>query len=69
MNDASGTSRLLTLREAAALLSVSERTVWQLGADGQIPQVRIGRAVRYDPADLRRWIEKQKRNSVESAIA
>jgi excisionase family DNA binding protein len=47
---------LLTARQAARALSISERTLWSLTKSGQIPAVRIGRAVRYDPADLRRWI-------------
>ncbi len=47
---------LLTEREAAKALSVCQRTLWQLRSDGHIPCVRIGRAVRYRPADLRAWI-------------
>jgi excisionase family DNA binding protein len=53
-------NRLLTPREAARVLAVSERTLWGLTRSGQIPCVRIGRSVRYDPADLRRWIESRK---------
>jgi excisionase family DNA binding protein len=51
---------LLTARQAARVLSISERTLWSLTKDGQIPAVRIGRAVRYDPEDLRRWINLAK---------
>ena len=47
---------LLTEREAAKALSVCPRTLWQLRQDGDIPCIRIGRAVRYAPADLRAWI-------------
>ena len=51
---------LLTARQAARVLTISARTLWSLTKDGQIPAVRIGRAVRYDPADLRRWIDRAK---------
>lgn len=51
---------LWTCREAAAALSISERTLWKLTNEGDIPCVRIGRAVRYDPADISTWIEAQK---------
>ena len=51
---------LLTVRQAAKVLSVSERTLFTLTQDGQIRAVRFGRSVRYDPADLRRWIESAK---------
>jgi excisionase family DNA binding protein len=51
---------LWTCREAAAALCISERTLWMLTNEGSLPCVRIGRAVRYDPADIRTWIEAQK---------
>jgi hypothetical protein len=34
-----------------------------LTAAGDIPAVRMGRAVRYDIADLDAWIEQNKRTS------
>ena len=46
--------------EAARAMAVSERTLWALTKSGRIPAVRIGRAVRYDPADLRAYIEASK---------
>jgi excisionase family DNA binding protein len=51
---------LLPARDAAAALSISERSLWSLTKAGEIPAIRIGRAVRYDPADLRAWIEARK---------
>jgi excisionase family DNA binding protein len=51
---------LLTARQAAKVLNVCEKTLWTLTKNGDIPAVRIGRAVRYDPADLRAWIERAK---------
>jgi excisionase family DNA binding protein len=54
---------LLTPPEAAKALAVSERTLWSLTQRKEIPCVRIGRAVRYDPADLRAWIAARKAES------
>jgi excisionase family DNA binding protein len=51
---------LWTSREAAKALSISERTLWGLTKGGKVPCVRIGRAVRYDPKDIRAWIDGQK---------
>ncbi len=51
---------LLTPREAAAALAVCEKTLWSLAKRGELPAVRIGRAVRYDVADLRAWIDSRK---------
>jgi excisionase family DNA binding protein len=51
---------LLTALQAAKALAISPRTLWSLTDSGEIPCVRIGRAVRYDPVDLRAWIERRK---------
>ena len=51
---------LLSAREAAAALSIGRRKLWELTNRGEIPCVRIGRAVRYDPRDLLGWIDRQK---------
>ena len=51
---------LMTARDAARALAISERQLWQRTKDGEIPCVRIGRSVRYSPDDLRKWIEEQK---------
>jgi excisionase family DNA binding protein len=51
---------LLTARQAAQFLAIGLRTLWSLTNAREIPHLRIKRSVRYDPADLTRWIEKQK---------
>lgn len=47
-------------REAAKVLGISERTLWQLTHDGKIPCVRLGtgkrRAVLYPVAALQTWL-------------
>ena len=52
--------RLLTYRETANLLGVSERTVWTLVQDGLLHAVKVGRSVRVAPADLRSFIERSR---------
>lgn len=51
---------LLTYREAAGVLGVTDRTVWTLVDRGDLPAVRFGRSVRIDPADLRAFINSAK---------
>ena len=51
--------RLMRTAEAAELLSISERKLWELTNRKDIPHLRIGRAVRYRWLDLLQWIEKQ----------
>jgi predicted DNA-binding transcriptional regulator AlpA len=49
---------LLRPRQAAKLLNISERSLWALSNAGQVPCVRIGRSVRYDPVALDKWISE-----------
>ena len=51
---------LLTYQDAARRLAVSDRTVWSLVKRGELPVVKIGAAVRIDPADLLAYIAAQK---------
>ena len=52
---------LLTPRQAAEALAISQRKLWSMTASGEIPHVRIGRSVRYPVDDLRDWIDQQKK--------
>jgi excisionase family DNA binding protein len=59
----SPTRLLITADEAAAALSISTRKLWSLTTAGVIPCVRLGRSVRYSPAELQDWIQAQRRSS------
>ena len=59
-SDTVADKQLLTSREAARRLSISERTLWALGKSGEIPRVLIGTAVRFDPDDVAELIERKK---------
>lgn len=54
------TKLLLNLRDAAKLLSLSERTLWGLANTGAIPSFKIGRSRRFSIESLERWIETQE---------
>lgn len=59
---------LLTYREVAKTLRVSERTIWTLVKRGVLPVVRFGKSVRIDPGDLAAFIARSKtRVAVDSA--
>ena len=58
---AGGKVLLLNAKDTAEALSIGLRKLWELTNRGEIPCVRIGRRVLYDPQDLRAWIEQQKR--------
>jgi len=52
--------RLLTIREAAAYLSVSVSTLYGWVWQRKIAFVKVGRAVRFDAADLGEFIQANK---------
>jgi len=52
---------LLNAADASKALAISPRKLWSLTASGELPAIRIGRSVRYDIADLRAFIDAQKK--------
>ena len=54
---------LLTYREMAKLLGVTERTVFTLVKTGELRAVRFRRSVRFDPADVRELIDRSKQHT------
>jgi excisionase family DNA binding protein len=51
-------THLLTRREAAAFLRISERTLFTLTERGTLPSVRIGVRVLYSMKSLQAFIDK-----------
>ena len=56
---------LLKPNEAAQALSISPRKLWSLTAARDITAIRIGRAVRYEPAELQEFIERHREGDAE----
>jgi excisionase family DNA binding protein len=54
---------LLTKREAAAVLRVSERTLDRLRATGQLRVVRVRGTVRITDAEIERFITKNTKTA------
>lgn len=54
------TGRLLDAKAIAERLGVPESWVRESARSGSIPCVRLGRYVRFDLADVERWLEEQK---------
>ncbi len=65
-NGVQGGARLLRAYEVAAYLAISERKLWELTNRGDIPCVRMGRTVRYDPPDVRAWVRARKQRAGKS---
>jgi len=53
---------LVNAATAAKLLGISERNLWQLKKDGNIPVVKIGKLTKYHIPSLQKWIEENTKN-------
>ena len=51
---------LLSMRDAARTLGISERTLWTLVHERQFPHVRLGRRLMFSRAALEAWIASQQ---------
>lgn len=49
---------LLKVEEVAAMLGLSERTVWRLASSGEFPQpIKLGRSVRWARSTIEKFVE------------
>lgn len=51
---------LLKVEDAAKLLGVSISWLYKASAAGVIPTLKVGRLLRFSPADLQRWLATQR---------
>ena len=51
-------SQLLTPDDVAELISVGRVTVIRLARAGRIPSLKVGKAVRFRPATIERWLQE-----------
>ncbi len=52
------TPLLLTAPEAAKVLRIGRRKLWELTKSGAIRAIHLGRSVRYDPRELQSWVDR-----------
>lgn len=55
MND-----NILTIRDVAEFLKVTEKTIYRMASDGRIPGFKVGGSWRFDKADIEQWIAENK---------
>ena len=49
--------KLVTVEAVAEALGLSRWRVYELAREGMIPSVRIGRTMRFDEGEIRKWIQ------------
>jgi excisionase family DNA binding protein len=60
-------ARILTVEQAAELLSVRPKTVRALAAGGVIPAVKVGKPWRFDEGLLLEWLRSRAAENVTAA--
>jgi excisionase family DNA binding protein len=54
-------NKLLTVKEASAILNISTPTLYRYISARAIPYLKLGTgAIRFDPDDLENWISQQR---------
>ena len=49
----------LTLKDVAELLKLSEKTIYRLAQQGEIPAFKVGGSWRFRASDIQQWVAKQ----------
>ena len=52
--------RLWTVRDVASYLQVNKNTVYEWVAQRRLPCIRMGGRLRFDPADITRWVSARR---------
>ncbi len=52
-------SDIMTVKEVAAYLKITEKTAYRLAAEGKIPGFKVGGAWRFRQGEIDAWIELQ----------
>jgi excisionase family DNA binding protein len=56
---------ILTLKELAKYLKLTEKTAYRLAAEGKLPGFKVGGSWRFKLVDIETWIELKKIKNTE----
>ncbi|MGP9687196.1 MULTISPECIES: methylation-associated defense system helix-turn-helix domain-containing protein MAD1 [Halomonadaceae] len=52
--------QILTIKEVADFLKLTEKTAYRLAAEGKLPGFKVGGSWRFKQSDIDNWIEESK---------
>ena len=58
-------SDIMTIKEVAEYLKLTEKTAYRLAAEGKIPGFKVGGAWRFRCAEIDEWIERKTKESTK----
>lgn len=57
---------IMTIKEVASYLKITEKTAYRLTADGEIPGFKVGGAWRFRKQEIDAWIEERLKSGGKS---
>jgi excisionase family DNA binding protein len=60
MSTSTSNGEILTIKQVADYLKVTERTIYRLAAAKQIPAFKVGGTWRFSRAEINQWIQRQQ---------
>jgi excisionase family DNA binding protein len=65
MSKSTSEGEILTIKQVADYLKVTERTIYRLAAAKKIPAFKVGGTWRFSRADIDRWIKQQSMEGLD----
>lgn len=56
---------IMTIKEVAEYLKLTEKTAYRLAADGKIPGFKVGGAWRFRRSEIDEWIERKTQEATK----
>jgi excisionase family DNA binding protein len=53
--------KLLTIADVAQVLGISRGSVYRLMRSGELPAIRVGERARFEPTDVRAYLERHRK--------
>ena len=66
MSTNTGEGEILTIKQVAEYLKVTERTIYRLAAAKKIPAFKVGGTWRFSLADIDSWIKQQSMEGLDT---
>ncbi|SFB02450.1 transcriptional regulator, AlpA family [Collimonas sp. OK607] len=65
MSTSTSEGQILTIKQVADYLKVTERTIYRLAAAKRIPAFKVGGTWRFSRADIDSWIKQQSMEALD----
>jgi len=64
----SASDRLWRPEDVAHFLGLTRKGVYGLAERRILPSIKVGARLRFDPADIRKWVSSQRREAVDGKL-